>query len=236
MKFKNIKVSMKMIVLLSVSLLFIGGILFAQSQSWYFMRTGQHKVNFSELSGDYDLNDVGAIFEGNSIALDSDDAFTEDPRIVLGEATGADKRIEIDLTNQRLYAYQGDEKVYDFVISTGRTVTPTPTGEFRPWIKLRSTKMEGGQGAGYYYLPNVPYVMYFENEQVPGWQGYGIHGTYWHDNFGNPMSHGCVNLKTEDAKNLFYWTEPGLEGHRNVKVTNHNPGTKIIIYGETPVN
>jgi len=236
MRFKRKKVSKKLLVLLSVSFLLATGILFSQSQRWYFLRTSQHQINFSDLSGDYDPNDLGAVFEGKSITLASSNTLTEDPPVVLGETAGVGKRIEVDLTNQRLYAFEGDKKVYEFVISTGKTVTPTPTGEFRPWIKLRSTKMEGGSGSGYYYLPNVPYVMYFGNSQVPNWRGYGIHGTYWHNNFGNPMSHGCVNLKTEDAKNLFYWSEPDLEGHRNVKVTNHNPGTRIIIYGNTPAS
>lgn len=53
-----------------------------------------------------------------------------------------------------------------------------------------------------YYLPDVPYVMYF-------YRGYGLHGTYWHNNFGVPMSHGCVNLRTEDAAWLFDWASVG---------------------------
>lgn len=233
---KRKKVPYKKILAAFAALILLTAIALTNTKSRFFARTGQHKIDFSELSGDYDPNDLSAIFEGKSIALASNDAFTEDPQIVLGEATGTDKRIEVDITNQRLYAYEGDKKVFDFVISTGKTLTPTLTGEFRPWIKLRSTKMEGVSSTGYYYLPNVPYVMYFENDKVPGWKGYGIHGTYWHDNFGVPMSNGCVNLKIPDAEKLFYWIEPDLEGHRNVKVTSHNPGTRIIIYGQTPAS
>ena len=54
-----------------------------------------------------------------------------------------------------------------------------------------------------YYLPDVPYTMYF-------YRGYGLHGTYWHNNFGTPMSHGCVNMRTPDARWLFYWAPLGI--------------------------
>ena len=70
--------------------------------------------------------------------------------------------------------------------------------------------MSGGSVAlrTYYYLPNVPYVMFFENDQVAGSRGFSIHGTYWHNNFGHPMSHGCVNMKTSEAKLIYHWTNP----------------------------
>lgn len=137
---------------------------------------------------------------------------------VLGEVSN--KRIEVDLTNQRLYAYEGGTRVMDFPVSTGKW-WPTPTGEFKTWIKLRSTRMSGGNWAAgtYYNLPNVPHTMYFYNDEHPQWQGYGLHGAYWHNNFGQPMSHGCVNIGLEDAERLFYWAPLGVT---------------VSIYGETP--
>lgn len=146
------------------------------------------------------------------------------------------KRIEVDLTNQRLYAFEGNNKVYDFLVSTGKWGR-TPTGEFRIWIKLRYTKMSGGSKelGTYYYLPNVPYTMFFANAQVPASRGFGIHGTYWHNNFGTPMSHGCINMKTEEVEKIFYWANPILpEGKSSVKATESNPGTPVIIYGKAP--
>ena len=74
-----------------------------------------------------------------------------------------------------------------FIISSGKKGTPTVTGTFRIYVKYSSAPMSGPG----YYLPGVPYVMYF-------YKDYGLHGTYWHNNFGTPMSHGCVNLKTEN--------------------------------------
>lgn len=124
------------------------------------------------------------------------------------------KKIEINLSEQRLYAYNGNILVYSFPISSGNPWTPTVTGTFYPWIKLRYDEMIGGSWAqgDYYDLPNVPYVVYF-------YQGYALHGTYWHNNFGHPMSHGCVNLRTSDMAELYYWIDYS---------------TPIIIYGRTP--
>jgi lipoprotein-anchoring transpeptidase ErfK/SrfK len=118
------------------------------------------------------------------------------------EVQGADlsgRWIDIDLSEQRLRAYQDDEVVKSFVVSTGTAAHPTPVGRFAVWIKLRYDDMSGPG----YYLPDVPYTMYF-------YSGYGIHGTYWHNNFGTPMSHGCVNMVTEEAGWLFNWSYVGI--------------------------
>jgi len=110
-----------------------------------------------------------------------------------------EKWIDVDLSKQRLYAYVGDTVVNSFLVSTGTSLHTTPMGQFRVWIKYRYTDMAGPG----YYLPDVPYTMYF-------YSGYGIHGTYWHDNFGTPMSHGCVNMRTEEAGWLYNWAYVGI--------------------------
>jgi lipoprotein-anchoring transpeptidase ErfK/SrfK len=110
-----------------------------------------------------------------------------------------EKWIDVDLSSQMLYAYEGDTIVRSFLVSTGTYLHPTVVGQFAVWTKLRYTDMSGPG----YYLPDVPYTMYF-------YQGYGIHGTYWHDNFGTPMSHGCVNMRTEEAGWLFNWAYVGI--------------------------
>lgn len=109
-------------------------------------------------------------------------------------ALSAGRWIEVNLTTQRLTAYEGSTPVHSTLVSTGLPRTPTPTGQYRIYVKYVSDDM-GGPG---YYLPGVPYVMYF-------YRGYSLHGTYWHSNFGYPMSHGCVNLPTPDAQWLFNW-------------------------------
>ena len=154
--------------------------------------------------------------------------------VVLG-GTNLGKRIEIDLTNQHLYAYEDNQRIYDFLISSGKWGR-TPTGNFRIWIKLRYTLMTGGSKllSTYYYLPNVPYTMFFYNDVVPQWRGFGIHGTYWHSNFGHPMSHGCINMKTEEAELLYYWAQPDLLGKSSIWASADNPGTEVVIYGDAP--
>ena len=106
--------------------------------------------------------------------------------------------IDIDLGSQLLTAYEGSMPVSNFIISSGTSAHPTLTGQFRIWSKLESTDMSGPG----YDLKDVPYTMYF-------YQGYGIHGTFWHDNFGTPMSHGCVNMKTGEAAWLFDFASQG---------------------------
>lgn len=155
---------------------------------------------------------------------------------ILG-ATDQPKRIEVDLSRQKLYAFEGQKKIYDFPISSGKWAK-TPTGHFKIWVKLRFTKMEGGSKIlhTYYNLPNVPYAMFFANEEISKYRGFGIHGTYWHNNFGHPMSHGCINMKTADAEKIFYWADPDLKNSTNAWSTDNNPGTLVIIYGKTPIS
>ncbi len=112
------------------------------------------------------------------------------PQPVAGDISG--HWIDIDLGAQMLYAYDGDTVINSFVVSTGTSAHPTVTGTYAVYVKYRYTDMSGPG----YYLPDVPYTMYF-------YSGYGIHGTYWHSNFGTPMSHGCVNMRTSDAGWLF---------------------------------
>ena len=91
-----------------------------------------------------------------------------------------------------MLAHRGDEVIRRFSVSTGRWATPTLIGQYQVYVKLISTHMSGPG----YSLPNVPYTMYY-------YKGYGIHGTYWHNNFGTPMSHGCVNMVTSEAQWVF---------------------------------
>ncbi len=184
------------------------------------------------LTGVYDTRGVAGVYLGQKVVS------SEVPLLPLAQVLGAnnsDKRIEVDLTHQRLYAFEGSSKVYDFPISSGKWF-PTPTGTFRIWGKFRYTKMEGGNPLWntYYYLPNVPFVMFFSNDRVASSRGFSLHGTYWHNNFGHPMSHGCVNLRISDAGTLFYWTSPDVGDKTTVRADASNQGTEITIYGMAP--
>jgi lipoprotein-anchoring transpeptidase ErfK/SrfK len=108
------------------------------------------------------------------------------------------KWIEVDISEQKLYAHEGQKTVLTAVVSTGIRQYPTVTGRFKIYAKYRATRMTGPG----YDLPNVPWTMFF-------YAGYAIHGTYWHNNFGHPMSHGCVNMKTSEAKWVYNWAPKG---------------------------
>ncbi|HLO16452.1 MAG TPA: L,D-transpeptidase family protein [Anaerolineales bacterium] len=120
------------------------------------------------------------------------------PKDQIASAGNGVRWIDVDLTNQRVYAYEGDTVVNSFIVSTGVWRTPTVTGKYKIYIKLVSGDMRGPG----YFLPDVPYIMYF-------YKSYGLHGTYWHHNFGTPMSHGCVNLSIADAAWLYNWSYLG---------------------------
>jgi lipoprotein-anchoring transpeptidase ErfK/SrfK len=106
--------------------------------------------------------------------------------------------IDVDVGAQQVVAYEGAEPVRTFIVSTGTLYHPTVLGQFRIYVKLYATDMAGPG----YYLPSVPYTMYF-------YQGYSLHGTYWHSNFGTPMSHGCINMRTDEAAWLFDFASVG---------------------------
>jgi lipoprotein-anchoring transpeptidase ErfK/SrfK len=106
--------------------------------------------------------------------------------------------IEIDLSEQRLIAWEGSNQAFAVTVSSGKPATPTLTGIFAIQSKHVSTRMRG-EG---YNVPYVPYTMYYSG-------GYAIHGAYWHNRFGTPVSHGCVNVRVEQAQQLFDWAAVG---------------------------
>lgn len=108
------------------------------------------------------------------------------------------RSILVSTADQRIYAYENGELVRTHLTSTGRTETPTVLGDYRIYVKYAADDMRGPD----YFLPQVPYTMYF-------YQGYAIHGTYWHNSFGRPMSHGCVNLPVEEAQWFYNFADVG---------------------------
>ncbi len=127
--------------------------------------------------------------------------------LLTDESPPTSKRIIVDLSDEMLYAYDGDELFMQEPISTGLELTPTPMGTFRVFKKTPSRYMQGPipeVSDQYYDLPGVPWNLYFTHG------GAVIHGAYWHDHFGSPWSHGCVNLPPEKAKELYMWADVGL--------------------------
>lgn len=167
----------------------------------------------SDLTVNIENNAVGT-FEGKTVHPPKIDLTSDTNKLsVLGESTASgEKHIYVNLSTQTLVAYQGTTQVLKTLVATGKW-GKTPTGNFNIWEKLISTRMAGGEGSDAYDLPNVPYVMYFYHD-------FGLHGAYWHDNYGHTMSHGCVNMRPVDAKVLFEWAD-GPSGN--------TPGTAVSI-------
>lgn len=145
---------------------------------------------------------------------------------VLGvQAVSPTRWIEVNLTTQTLKAWDGSTLAMEFPISSGKWA-PTPKGDFNIWYKTRSQTMTGGSKdlGTYYYLPGVPHNMFFH-------QGYAIHGAYWHNNFGQPMSHGCVNAPLPNVAQLFEWAGPFVPPGQNVvRASAENPGTRVVVH------
>ncbi len=148
------------------------------------------------------------------------------------EVEFVDKRLDVDLTTQRLYAYEYDKVVFETTISSGLIYggssngigTKTPAGEFHIREKMPSKHMGDGSLASDIYayeLPGVPWTSFFTEA------GHAFHGTYWHENYGVPMSHGCINMRTNEAKWLFRWLRPVHDGPQLYR---RGYGTTVNIY------
>lgn len=185
---------------------------------WPQLFSYQQSIDPQHLANNYDPTAATGIFNNQIVSVPVDNSQ------VLGDITSLPdsvvRRLEVDLTSQHAYAYENDQLIYDFLISSGK-YDRTPNGTFTIWSKVRSQRMKGGSRAlgTYYDLPNVPYVLFFYNQDVSKSLGYSFHGTYWHNNFGTPMSHGCINMKTSDAAIVYQWA---------------TVGTQVTIYGKFP--
>lgn len=140
----------------------------------------------------------------NNKALQQEVSITEAPFKTVTLQGNNDNWVEVDLSKQTTTLYSGDTPLYTFSISSGTASHPTVTGEFHVWYKNASQTMTGGDRASgdFYYLPGVTWVTYF-------YQDYSFHTAYWHNNFGYPMSHGCINMRESDAKILYDFTPIG---------------------------
>ena len=126
--------------------------------------------------------------------------------LVAGTKIPKTKRIVVSISKEMLYAYDGNTLFLQDPVSTGLELTPTPAGTFTIFRKTPSRYMQGplpGVSDQLYDLPGVPWDLYFTKD------GAVIHGAYWHNHFGEPWSHGCINLSPQEAKKLYEWADIG---------------------------
>ncbi|MEM7538161.1 MAG: LysM peptidoglycan-binding domain-containing protein [Chloroflexota bacterium] len=122
------------------------------------------------------------------------------PRLPPAKINGGARIIDVNLSTQHLTAWDGNSIFMDTSISSGNPWTPTVTGRYLVNRKYTQQHMSGPG----YDIEDVPWVMYF-------WKGYAFHGAYWHNNFGEPMSHGCIHLTPTQAQQLYDWAHMGTE-------------------------
>jgi len=170
----------------------------------------RYGVSWTTIAEANDISNPNAIYAGMQLVIPGGSPSAISARIAdrvrsitesiepPGAHWGTGRELVVDLSTQMAYAYEDGELKRSALVSTGLPGTPTVQGEFAVWYKTPAQTMIGPG----YYLPNVQWVMYF-------YAGYGFHGTYWHNNFGNPMSHGCVNMTNEDA--LWFYNFASLE-------------------------
>ncbi|MCD4685994.1 MAG: L,D-transpeptidase family protein [Anaerolineae bacterium] len=145
-----------------------------------------------------DLTNPDLLYVGQELTIPAAGLYSPAAANAPPAPTNVGKSIVVSTQQQRIFAYENGQLVHSYLTSTGLPDTPTVLGDYSIYRKYEKTDMRGPD----YFLPDVPYTMYF-------YQGYGIHGTYWHNSFGRPMSHGCVNLPTEQAQWFFDWAEVG---------------------------
>lgn len=152
------------------------------------------------------LGDTSDIAGGFAAQLESADGVyaltvTETPF----QAVNLFRRIEVDLSSQTAILYENEVVVNSWKVSTGAGATPTDQGRFKVYAHVRIQDMRGSNPDGSKYVtPDVPWVTYFNGDEA-------FHGTYWHNNFGSPRSHGCVNMPIDVAKYVYEWAPVGLE-------------------------
>ncbi|MFM9106090.1 MAG: L,D-transpeptidase, partial [Chloroflexota bacterium] len=123
-----------------------------------------------------------------------------------GPQTGATREIVVSISQQSLWAYENGELIASTFVSTGTADLPetvTPLGQHVVLSKYEKQTMQGVIGGEAYKVPDVPDILYFDN------LGNALHGAYWHNEFGAPRSHGCVNLPLDIAAWLYDWTPIG---------------------------
>ena len=152
----------------------------------------QYNVPVNELTSLNGITNPDLLYIGQELLIPVGGEYMPSAADAPAPSTTVGKALVVSVSTQRIYAYENGNLVNSHLVSTGLPDTPTVLGDYNIYVKYTADDMSGPD----YFLPQVPWTMYF-------YQGYAIHGTYWHNAFGRPMSHGCVNLPVEEA-NWFY--------------------------------
>jgi LysM repeat protein len=157
-----------------------------------------YDVSMQDIITMNDISDPDLLFVGQELTIPAAGIFEPTAEDAPPAPNNRGRSILVSISSQRIYAYENGELVHSHIVSTGLPDTPTVLGDYSVYVKYTADDMSGPD----YFLPQVPWTMYF-------FQGYAIHGTYWHSSFGRPMSHGCVNLPVDEAQWFFDFASVG---------------------------
>jgi hypothetical protein len=135
----------------------------------------------------------------------------------------ADKWIQIGIADQALTCFEREVAVFRTRISSGVSGLGTPLGDHRVLYQRHTQRMIGGTSDDRYDLPGVAFPVYFT------WSGVAIHGTYWHNDYGRPHSHGCINVTNEAAQWIFRWAEPAVPYDQHTLMSSSGEGTRVVV-------
>jgi len=138
------------------------------------------------------IEDANQLYPGQTLIIPAAGVWVPTEKDAPPAPLASGKAIVVSIANQRIYAYQDGHLIHSSLMSSGRPGHETVDGDYHIYVKYVTDRMVGPD----YDIPDVPWTMYF-------YKGYGIHGAYWHNDFGRTMSHGCVNLETSEAKWFF---------------------------------
>ncbi|CAG0930441.1 hypothetical protein TFLX_01745 [Thermoflexales bacterium] len=134
-----------------------------------------------------------------------------------------DKQIIVDVVKQEITCFEGETPVFSARTATGYGSNRTPRGEYEVLRKSHTSYMIGGTGDDYYNLPGVSFPTYFTRSAI------AVHGTYWHNDYGRPRSHGCVNVLNDAAQFVFRWTAPAVPYDQHQIMVKRGEGTKVVV-------
>lgn len=157
-----------------------------------------YNVSMQDIISLNDISDPDLLYVGQELTIPAAGIYEPGAADAPPAPTNRGKSILVSVSDQRIYAYEDGELVRSHIVSTGLPETPTVLGDYSVYVKYVADDMSGPD----YFLPQVPWTMYF-------YQGYAIHGTYWHNSFGRPMSRGCVNLPPDEAEWFFNFAQVG---------------------------
>jgi lipoprotein-anchoring transpeptidase ErfK/SrfK len=158
----------------------------------------QYNVSVADIVALNEISDPDLLYVGQELDIPASGEYQPEAGEAPAPPTNTGRAIVVSVSTQRIFAYEDGRLVRSHLVSTGLPQTPTVLGDYKVYVKYTADDMSGPD----YFLPQVPYTMYF-------YQGYAIHGTYWHNAFGRQMSHGCVNLPVDESQWFFNFASVG---------------------------